>query len=447
MKIKFFGAIREVTGSKFIVESKNRFLVECGLYQGKREKSFELNKNLPFNPKDLDFMILSHAHIDHSGNIPNLIKSGFDKDIITTKPTLELLNYLLPDSGHIHEKDIEYINKKRKKKGEELLKPLYTYEDAIYSLKFLKGIEYNEKFENITFIEAGHILGSSQILIEENNKRILFSGDLGRKDLPLIRDPVYINDIDILIMETTYGNRIHNIYEMVYEKMKRLINEAYEKSSKIIIPSFALERAQEIIYSVNKLKKDNEIPDIPIYVDSPLTMNITDVFVNNKKYLDEEAQKISDDIFWFKNINYINDIEESKKLNHMKGPMIIISASGMCEHGRILHHLKNNIEDENNIILIVGFQAKNTLGRKILEGEKYVSIFGKEYPLKSKVVVMNEFSAHADKNDLIEYVKKTDPKLIFLVHGEDEQLSPFSEHLKELGKKFIIPEIGVEYAV
>lgn len=447
MKIQFFGAIREVTGSKFIVESYTRFLVEFGLYQGKREQSLILNKNIPFNIKDIDFMILSHAHIDHSGNIPNLVKNGFEKKIITTKPTVDLLNFLLPDSGHIHERDIEYINKKRKKNNEILLEPLYTYKDAVESLKYLDGIEYEERFENIQFFEAGHILGSSQILIEENGKRILFSGDLGRKDLPLINDPVFLEDIDILILETTYGNKLHKPFEYVYDELIKIVNEAYYKKSKIIIPSFALERAQEVIYSVNKLKKENKIPDIPIYVDSPLTINITDVFVKNIKYLDKEAQETSEDLFWFKNINYINDIEESKKLNYMKGPMIIISASGMCEHGRILHHLKNNIEDENNIVLIVGFQAKNTLGRKLVEGQKSVNIFGKEYKVKSKVVVMNEFSAHADRNDLIEYVRITNPKMIFLVHGEDEQLIPFTEYLKENNRKFIIPEIGVEYEI
>lgn len=447
MKIQFYGAVREVTGSKFIVQSYARFLVECGLYQGKREKSFIANKNIPFNTKDIDFMILSHAHIDHSGNIPNLIKNGFDKKIITTKPTVDLLNFLLPDSGHIHERDIEYINKKRKKKNEIPIEPLYTYKDAIESLKYLNGIEYEEEVENIKFFDAGHILGSSQILIEENGKRILFSGDLGRKELPLINDPIFLKDIDILIMETTYGNKLHKPYEQVYDKLKELINEAYDKESKIIIPSFALERAQEVIYSVNKLKKENKIPDIPIYIDSPLTINITDVFLKNKKYLDEESQETSEGIFWFKNINYINDIEESKKLNYMKGPMIIISASGMCEHGRILHHLKNNIEDENNIILIVGFQAQNTLGRRLIEGDKIVNILGKEYKVMSKIIVMNEFSAHADRNDLIEYVRITDPELIFLVHGEDKQLNPFADYLKDIGKKFIIPEIGKEYEI
>uniref|UniRef100_A0A7C4UBC3 MBL fold metallo-hydrolase n=1 Tax=candidate division WOR-3 bacterium TaxID=2052148 RepID=A0A7C4UBC3_UNCW3 len=447
MRIQFFGALKEVTGSKFIIESSSRFLVECGLYQGKREKSFIENKNIPFDVNDIEFMILSHAHIDHSGNIPNLVRSGFNKDIITTKPTVSLLKYLLPDSGHIHEKDAEYINKKRMKRNETLIEPIYTEKDAIFSLKFLKGIEYNKEFDNIRFIEAGHILGSAQILIEENGKKILFSGDLGRKELPLIRDPEIPEGIDVLIMETTYGNRIHRPYEEVYSKLKDIVLNAYENKSKIIVPSFALERAQEIIYSLNKLKKDNEIPDIPIYVDSPLAINITDVFVENKDYLDEEAKKISEDLFWFKNIHYIKDIEESKNLNFRKGPMVIIAASGMCEHGRILHHLKNNIEDENNIILIVGFQAKNTLGRKLVDGEKNVMILGKEYNVKSRIIVMNEFSAHADRNDLINYVKKTDPELIFLVHGEDEQMIPFSEYLKEIGKKFIIPEKGTIYEV
>lgn len=452
MKIEFYGATKEVTGSKFIIESNGaRILIECGLFQGRRKEAEKKNREIPFDIDKIDFMILSHAHIDHSGNIPNLVKQGFKSDIYTTPATIELLKYMLMDSAHIHEKDAEYINKKKKKKGEELIEPLYTKEDAEEALTLFKPLYYHTEHNNgisFEFLDAGHILGSAEVLIRAENKRILFTGDLGRNDLPIIRDPEVPEKVDILITESTYGNRLHRDIELAKKDLENIIKRAIKKRGKIIVPSFAVERAQEIIYAVNSLIINGRVPKIPIYVDSPLTVDVTGVFMKHSEYFDDEAYKMlkENHIFNYGKINYIKDVEQSKALNHKEEPMIIISASGMCEHGRILHHLKNNIEDKRNTILIVGFQAKNTLGRKLVEGEEEVNIFGEPYKRRAEVKVLNEFSAHADRNDLIDFAKKVDPDRIFLVHGEEEQIESLQDALKRIGYEVEAPEeIGAAY--
>lgn len=454
MKIEFYGAIREVTGSKFIIEAReNRILVECGLFQGRRKKTEEKNRNIPFDVNEIDFMILSHAHIDHSGNIPGLVKKGFSSDIYATSATVDLLKHMLLDSAHIQERDAEYFNNKIRKKDEEPVKPLYTVEDAEKSLNLFTPLFYHV-YENrgvsFHFLDAGHILGSAELVVNAEKKNILFTGDLGRSNLPIIRDPEIPDDIDILIMESTYGNRMHREISDVEEDLVRIINDTVDKKGKIIVPSFAVERAQEVIYIVNSLIIEGKIPEIPIYVDSPLTVNVTGVFMKHPEYFDHEAYELlkENDVFHHGKINYIRGVEESKELNQKDGPMLIISASGMCEHGRILHHLKNNIEDERNVILIVGFQAENTLGRKLVEGKKEVNIFGEPYERKAPVVVMNEFSAHADRRDLINFAKKVDPERIFLVHGEEDQIDPLGETLKGLGYSVDIPSVmGERYEI
>ncbi len=454
MKIEFYGATKEVTGSKFIIESNGkRVLIECGLFQGRRKEAEEKNREIPFNIDEIDFMILSHAHIDHSGNIPNLVKQGFKSDIYATPPTIDLLKYMLMDSAHIHEKDAEYINEKKKEKGEERIEPLYTLDDAEKSLTLFKPLYYHTEYSNeisFEFLDAGHILGSAEVLIRAENRRILFTGDLGRNDLPIIRDPEVPDKVDILIMESTYGNRLHRDIELAKKDLENIIKKAIKKRGKIIVPSFAVERAQEIIYAVNSLIIKDRVPDIPIYVDSPLTVDVTGVFMKNSEYFDEEAYKLlkENHIFNYGKINYIKDVEQSKALNFKEEPMIIISASGMCEHGRILHHLKNNIEDKRNTILIVGFQAKNTLGRKIVEGEEEVNIFGEPYKIRAEVKVLNEFSAHADRNDLIDFANKVDPDRIFLVHGEEEQIESLQDALEDIGYEVEAPEeIGTVYQI
>ena len=454
MKIEFFGATKEVTGSKFLLSSNGtKILVECGLFQGRRKESEKKNRDFLFDIKNIDYMLLSHAHIDHSGNIPNLVKNGFSRDIYTTPATIDLLKYLLLDSAYIHERDAEYINKKIIKRGETPIEPLYTTDDAKQSLNLFKPKIYENKHQrgiNFEFLDAGHILGSSEILMEVEDKRILFTGDLGRSNLPIIRDPKIPEKVDILIMESTYGDRLHRNIENAKSDLEEILKRALNRKGKVIIPSFALERAQEIIYAINSLIINGKIPEIPIYVDSPLTVELTGVFMKHPEYFDKEAYIMLQEnhIFNYGKINYITDVEDSKALNRKEEPMIIISASGMCEHGRILHHLKNNIEDERNIILIVGYQAKNTLGRKLVEKHEEVNIFGQPYQRKAEVVALNEFSAHADRNDLLSFAEKLSPEQIFLVHGEEEQMEPLGKTLKEMGYKVDMPEVpGTEYEI
>ena len=454
MKIEFYGATKEVTGSKFLLSTNGtKILVECGLFQGRRKESEKKNREFPFDIEAIDYMLLSHAHIDHSGNIPNLVKNGFSNDIYTTPATIDLLKYLLLDSAYIHERDAEYINKKIIKRGETPIEPLYTSNDAKQALNLFKPKIYENKHQrgiNFEFLDAGHILGSSEILMEVEDKRILFTGDLGRSNLPIIRDPKIPEKVDILIMESTYGDRLHRDIENAKSDLEEILNRALSRKGKVIIPSFALERAQEIIYAINSLIINGKIPEIPIYVDSPLTVELTGVFMKHPEYFDKEAYIMLQEnhIFNYGQIRYITDVEDSKSLNEKEGPMIIISASGMCEHGRILHHLKNNIEDERNIILIVGYQAKNTLGRKLVEKQEEVNIFGQPYHRKAEVVVLNEFSAHADRNDLLSFAEKLSPEQIFLVHGEEDQMEPLGETLKEMGYKVDMPEApGSEYEI
>jgi metallo-beta-lactamase family protein len=452
LKIEFYGATKEVTGSKFLLISDGiKILVECGLFQGRRKEAEKKNREFLFNIQDIDYMLLSHAHIDHSGNIPNLVKNGFAKDIYTTPATIDLLKHLLLDSAYIHERDAEYINQKIMKRGEDPIEPLYTVEDAKRSLNLFKPKVYENKHRrgiDFEFLDAGHILGSSEILMELEGKRILFTGDLGRSNLPIIRDPKVPGKVDILITESTYGNRLHRDIDNVKKDLEVILKRAISRKGKVIIPSFALERAQEVIYAINSLIMSKKIPEIPIYVDSPLTVEITSVFMRHPEYFDREAYTLLQEnhIFNYGKINYVKDVEKSKALNAKEGPLIIISASGMCEHGRILHHLKNNIEDERNIILIVGYQAKNTLGRKLVEKQEVVNIFGQPHERRAEVVVLNEFSAHADRNDLVSFVEKVSPQRIFLVHGEEDQMEPLGASLKEMGYSVDMPETpGTSY--
>ncbi len=456
MRITFFGATKEVTGSKFLLESDNkRILVECGLFQGRRKESETANLNFPFDPKSIDLLLISHAHIDHSGNIPNLIKQGFNSDIISTYATVDLLGPMLLDSAHIHEKDIEYLNKKNK--NPENKKPLYTVDDVEKSLKYFKGVNYYNEISidkelKVTFIDAGHILGSSQIIFEKDGKKLLFTGDLGRKHLPIIRNPDIVKDVDILITESTYGDRLHPDISESREKLKKVIEEVKMKKGNLIVPAFSVGRTQELLYDLFMLKEEGYNLGMKIFVDSPLTVNITKVFKEHPECYDKDMVELFNsgkDPFNFEDLFYIENVEESKKLNSMKEPKIIISASGMCEAGRILHHLKNNIENPANTILVTGFMASNTLGRKIVEKEEKVKIFGDEYRLKAEVVVMNEYSAHADRNDLINHIKSVNPKKeIYLVHGEENQIESLKGALKENGyENVIIPSKGDSFDI
>ncbi|MEK7171960.1 MAG: MBL fold metallo-hydrolase [Patescibacteria group bacterium] len=463
MKIQFFGAAREVTGSKHLIEvNGKRIFLDFGMHQGKREESNEKNKKLPIPANKVDAVILSHGHIDHSGNLPILVKAGFKGPIYATHATRDICSFMLLDSGFIQEREVEFLNKRFAKKKKPLIEPLYTADDARETITHFIGMNYDKPFEVFpgivcSFREAGHILGSAQVVLMiddfETKKQwiVVFTGDLGRKNLPLLRDPAKIERADILITESTYGNRFHKDILDVGDKLEKVVIDACKKGGKIIIPAFALERTQEIVYYMNILFKKKRVPEIPIFVDSPLAVNLTSIFSAHPECLDkgtwDEFLHNQKNPFGFGNLKYITEVEDSKALNDYRGPCMIISAAGMCEHGRILHHLANNIEDPKTTILIVGYMAENTLGRKILEKQQIVKIFGEQYRLRANVVVMDAFSAHADRSDLLDYVSYIRGlKHIFLVHGEEEQQDLLKNILNEQGYKGVsAPVPGEEF--
>ncbi|MCS7052480.1 MAG: MBL fold metallo-hydrolase [Ignavibacterium sp.] len=450
MIIQFLGGARTVTGSQHLLNiNGKKILLDCGLFQGRRSETYEKNKNFKFKPSEIDVLLLSHAHIDHSGNIPNLVKNGFEGHIYATSATVDLCQVMLRDSAHLQEMDIEFINKKRKKKGEPPVEPLYQLEDVENAMNHFIGVQYNRQIEifpniKVTFRDAGHILGSAGIQIEfvENNKliRFGFSGDIGRPNSPILKNPDILRELDYLIMESTYANRIHSDSEEVEEELSQIINQVIKRKGKIIIPAFAVGRTQTLVYVLHKLFDQNRIPEIPIYVDSPLALNATNVFRSHPECMDRETYRIflqeGQDPFGFERLTYIKTVEESKKLNNIQEPMTIISASGMAEGGRILHHLRNNIENPKNLILFVGYAAQNTLARKIIDGQKEVNIFGETFQVIADVKTMDYFSAHADQRELLDYLSYNPPnklKKLFLVHGEEEQVIPFMEKLDKIG--------------
>ena len=457
MKIFFGGAAGEVTGSKHLIEfNGKKILLDCGMFQGHRKEAAEKNEKLLWDPKDLDAILLSHAHIDHSGLLPLMVKEGYEGPIYSTHATRDLCNYMLMDSAYIQEREVEWMKKKKKKIDEE---PLYNSEDAEQTLKHFEAVNYEQSFvvaDGVvaSFYDAGHILGSSLVHLifhdKETDKRLRvgFTGDLGRKGLPILKDPQMIPETDVLITESTYGNRLHARIDTVGDDLAAVVNQVAADGGRLIIPAFALERTQEIVYHLHLLSDKGLIPHIPIYVDSPLAGNVTEVFRTHMECYDKETREEfvanGDNPFGFGDLKYTRSVEDSKSLNEKSGPMIIISASGMCEHGRILHHLKNNIEDPKNVVLIVGYQASNTLGRKLVEGNKQVNIFGDPYKVRAQVYVMDAFSAHADRSDLIDYVNKVNGlKKLILVHGEATQREEFTKALNENGFDDIYsPELG-----
>ncbi len=463
MKITFFGGAQTVTGSMHLIEVNGfKILLECGLFQGRRQEYYERNQNFTFDPAEVDILLLSHAHIDHSGNIPNLVKKGFRGRIFATEPTVELVKLLLMDSAYLQEMDIRWVNKIRAKSGQPSVEPLYTKEDVARSLGYFEPILYDETFEplegvQVTFREAGHILGSAGILLEIKEKgksyRLGFTGDLGRYHAALVRDPNPMRDLDILITETTYGRRRHSSQEAIDEQLCEIITSCCSEGGKVIIPAFALGRTQQIVYYLHNLYAQDRIPDIPIYVDSPLARRTTEVFRKYTDYLDRKTDRLflqdHQDPFSFDRLTYVDEVEESKALNNLVVPHIIISASGMCEGGRILHHLKNNLDNPNTTILFVGYAAKNTLARKIMEGEKKVKIFGEVYPVKAKIKIMDSFSAHGDRRDILNYADFSPPerlKHIFLVHGEPEQAASLIDAYRSKGyRSVVMPQLGESF--
>ena len=448
MRLTLHGAAQTVTGSKHLLEVNGKLiLLECGLFQGKRQNTYDYNLNFDFDPHLLDAVILSHAHIDHSGNLPNLVKNGYQGPIFSTHATRDLAEIMLKDSGHIHEYDAHYVNRKRKKQGLPPVEPLYTIQDAERTIPLFQPFGYDQTFEaapgvTVRFIEAGHILGSAAILLdlEENGRkvRVWFSGDIGRPDMPLLRDPVFPDeyDVDYLLMECTYGDRPHDDINLAFEEFKQVVKHTINRGGKVIIPVFSVGRTQTLVYCLNQGMTTGDLPKVPVIVDSPLAVGASDIYRRHPECFDEETWRYISNhrqaALDFDQLTYIRSVEESKALNERHEPMIIISASGMVEAGRILHHVKNNIDDERNTILIVSWQAPHTLGRRLAERQREVRIFGEEYYRRAKVETINGLSAHAGQRLLVDYARSVagQAKGIILLHGEPVAAAALTEKLR-----------------
>ena len=471
MKITFLGATKTVTGSNYLVEGAGKkFLVDCGMWQGSSEKEEENLQDFEFNPKEIDFMLLTHAHIDHSGRIPKLYNEGFRNKIYAHKATCDLCALMLPDSGHIQEMESQWKNKKRIRKGEEPRDPLYTAEEAARCLEIFEAVKYDEIIEideniHVRFNDAGHMLGSSiiELWVKEDGKetKTVFTGDLGNNDIPLLASPTMIEDTDFLVMESTYGSRLHVRNDEKAELFLKIVSETLDNGGTVVIPSFAVGRTQEILYELNKLKekKDDEefireyetLMKAPVYVDSPLAISATEVFRENTDLFEDEIKEEilrGDNPLEFPGLKFTMTSDESKALNEDPTPSIIISASGMCEVGRIKHHLKHNLWNPKSTILFVGYQAPGTLGYSIVNGAKKVKIFGEEIAVNARIEYIEGYSGHADQqwlmNFIYSFIKK--PKHIFLVHGEEESQNVLQEKIiNETGINTVIPSFGETY--
>ena len=472
MKITFLGATKTVTGSNFLVEGAGKkFLVDCGMYQGGAEEEYENDAPFAYNPQEIDFMLLTHAHIDHSGRIPKLYNEGFKNPIYTHKATVDLCSIMLPDSGHIQEMEIEWRNRKRIRKGKESIPPIYTAEDAARSLEIFVPVKYDELIEvapniHVRFNDAGHMLGSAIIEVwikeDEEEKKIVFTGDLGNNDLPLLNSPTMINSADFLVMESTYGSRLHVRNNEKAEMFLNIVSETLDNGGNVIIPSFAVGRTQEIIYELNNiketrndeefLKKYKTLMSTPVYVDSPLAISATEIFRENMELFDEETKHAisqGDNPLEFPGLQFAVTAEDSKALNENKIPSIIISASGMCEVGRIKHHLKHNLWNPKNTILFVGYQAPGTLGYKIVHGAKRVKIFGEEIAVNARIEYIEGYSGHADQEWLMNFIysfREKKPKHVFLVHGEEDSQEVLKQKIEEdVNLNVTIPDYGEVY--
>jgi len=463
MKLKFCGAAGTTTGSQHLLEiNGKRILLDCGLYQGSRKHAYEVNCCFPhFDPKSIDVVILSHAHIDHSGNLPNLSVKGFTGNIYATHATRDLCQIMLADCARIQESDIDWLNKHRKKEGLEPVMPLYNERDAEHCLRQFVTVGYDRPMAvvdgvTVTFIDAGHILGSAQVLLEVNDqsdgkkKRFLFSGDVGRGGNEVLRDPVAVTDVDFLLMESTYGGREHEAPPGLDTHFAEIIRQAVRRGGKILIPAFAVERTQQLLYVLHDLFERGEIPGIPVYVDSPLAVSATEIYRLHPDAFNEEVYQSlfeRENPFGFENLTLVRSVNGSKALNDIEGVVIIISASGMCEAGRILHHLKNNISDPKTTVLFVGYCADNTLGRKIRDHEREVPILGGRYKVRAKIEIVDSFSGHADHSELLDYFSRmTGPKSrVWLVHGEPDRATNLCDALIAAhGGSVEVAELGSE---
>jgi metallo-beta-lactamase family protein len=463
MKLTFWGAAGTVTGSMHHLEiDGKRYLLDCGLYQGRRKEAERRNRNLPFDASTIEAVILSHAHIDHSGNLPSLVKNGFTGPIYTTPATVDLCDAMLRDTAYIHEKDAEFVNKRRRRRGdsgepEEPVEPLYTMEDAERTLPLFHPVPYYtpknlDRQLNYECYDAGHMLGSSCVVLHHraDGKRIrlAFSGDIGRPRLPIIRDPDALPPAEYLIMESTYGGKLHKVSGHVINKLADVVNRTCRRGGRIIVPAFAVGRTQQLVLVLHELAAQGRIPSIPIFVDSPLAVNVTGIFRRHVECFDAETRQYlldGEDPFGFQRLQYIREAADSRKLNDLHGPFVVISASGMCEQGRILHHLRNNIEDPRNTVLITGFQAMHTLGRKLVEKQKEVRIFGEPMAVRAEVSSLDELSGHADQGELLNWIKPlaSHLKKVFLVHGEPVQSQALAALLQsQLGLAVEAPNPG-----
>ncbi len=472
MKITFLGATKTVTGSNFLVDGAGKkFLVDCGMYQGQAKEELENETPFLFDVSEIDFVLLTHAHIDHSGRIPKLYKEGYRNPVIATKATCDLCGIMLPDSGHIQEVEIEWKNRKRKREGKSEMPPLYTAQEAIDSLDLLKPVSYDEIIEideniQVRFNDAGHMLGSAiiEIWVTENGKteKVVFTGDLGNNDIPLLNSPTMIESTDYLIMESTYGNRLHMRNDEKANIFLNIVSETLEKGGRVVIPSFAVGRTQEILYELDCIKQNSydnetfakkyeELMRASVYVDSPLAISATEIFKKNTDLFEDEVKakiESGENPLDFPGLKFTRTADESKALNETDEPCIIISASGMCEVGRIKHHLKHNLWNPNSTILFVGYQAPGTLGRSIVEGAKKVKIFGEEIAVNARIEYIEGYSGHADQEWLMNFIYSfiTKPKHIFLVHGEPEGQVVLKQKIKEeTGINVTIPNFGDVY--
>jgi metallo-beta-lactamase family protein len=459
-RLTFWGAAGQVTGSMHVLEAAGaRICLDAGLFQGRRKETHQLNATLPIDPRRVDAVILSHAHIDHSGRLPLLVRHGFHGPIYATPATRDLCAVMLPDSAHIQEKDAEYLARKGKV-GEES-EPLYTMADALAVQDLIVGVPYRRPLytrKNLVFefVEAGHILGSATVdlrLSEPEPHRLVFSGDIGRSNLPIIRDPAPPSGpVHTLIVESTYGDKTHETVEDAETRLGQLVTEVAGRGGKILIPAFAVGRTQELVYSLHALRRRQAIPDIPIYIDSPMAVNATDVFRLHPEVFDQTEWLVdeTDRLFDFPMVHYVRDVEESKRLNSLTGPAVIISASGMCESGRILHHLKNHIGNHRNLLLFVGYQASHTLGRRLKEGQRIVKIFGRDIERNADVETLEGYSAHADRDELRQWVRQLGGPIqrAFVVHGEPSAAEAMATILHDEGVgEVVVPKHGESYGL
>jgi metallo-beta-lactamase family protein len=466
MRIQFLGAAREVTGSKHLLTTDNgrRILLDCGVYQGKGMDTEELNRKLNFNPKEIDNIILTHAHIDHSGLIPYIYKLGFRGSVVCTNATRDLCAYMLADSGHIHEQDTRTYNKKLQRLGKKPIEPIYTKQDAIDCMELFIGVPYDRKFyiddkTRVRFTNTGHLLGSAvaniEILEGGHTKRLAYTGDIGRPENRIIKAPSPFISADYIICESTYGNRRHDNSLKADEDLLSIVHETcVTKGGKLIIPSFSVGRTQEIVYSLNNFYNEKKLPKVDIFVDSPLAMNVTNVFrlhadCFNKKIL--QVMENDSDPFGFNSLHYVKSIEESKQLNDYSKPCVIISASGMAEAGRVKHHLANNISNPKNTVLMVGYCAPSTLGARLLRGDKNISIHGNPYEVKAQISRLESYSGHADYLEITSFLSCQDKKRLekmFLVHGDYDAQTEMKTYLESQGfENIVIPEKGSSYSM